>query len=270
MEIARRHARKLLARIGANIAPDVQVRTLSMPEQQLVEIARALGADARVLILDEPTASLSAREVERLLEVIRELRGQGVGIVYISHRLNELVQVADRVTVLRDGQSIATRKLSDVNNAELIRLMVGREIDAVFPKRVVPAAETVLKTRNLGCREVGVCGVNLKIRAGEIVGLAGLVGAGRTELARILFGLMSADEGEILWQGKPVIIGSPNLAMQLGIAYVPEDRRRHGVIAEMPVAANATLAVLREVSLHGWINFPANGRSRQSTSSNWQ
>ncbi len=251
----RERARELLARVGAKIAPDAVVRMLSMPEQQLVEIARALGADARVLILDEPTASLSEREVQRLLEVIRELRGQGVGIVYISHRLNELAQVADRVTVLRDGKSVTTRKMVEVTSAELIRLMVGREIEAVFPKRAAPVGETVLEVWNLGCRRSGVHGVNLEIRAGEIVGLAGLVGAGRTELARILFGLTPADEGEIFWRDKPVEIRNPERAMELGIGYVPEDRRQHGVILEMPVAANATLAVLKQVSSRGWIDF---------------
>jgi rhamnose transport system ATP-binding protein len=251
----RNRARELLARVGANISPDALVHTLSMPEQQLVEIARALGADARILILDEPTASLSDREVDRLLQVIRDLRTQSVGIIYISHRLEELHQVADRVTVLRDGHSIATRTIADVDRAEIIRLMVGREITAIFPKQTVPLGETLLEVRNLGCRQSGVHAVNLQIRAGEILGLAGLVGAGRTELARILFGLTPADEGQILWYGKPISIRSPAQAMQLGIAYVPEDRRRHGVILEMPVATNATLAVLKQVSSHGWMNF---------------
>jgi rhamnose transport system ATP-binding protein len=251
----RKHAQELLGRIGAKISPEAAVRTLSMPEQQLGEIARALGASARVLILDEPTASLSEREVQRLLEVIRELRSQGVGIVYISHRLNELTEVADRVTVLRDGQSIATRKMIDMTSAELIRLMVGREISAIYPKQAVAFGEVVLELRNVGCRQTGVRGASLQIRAGEILGLAGLVGAGRTELARILFGLTPADEGEILWRGKRTVIGSPNCAMRLGIAYVPEDRRQHGVIAEMPVAANTTLAVLDQISSRGWINF---------------
>jgi rhamnose transport system ATP-binding protein len=251
----RKRARELLSRVGANISPDAQVHTLSMPEQQLVEIARALGANARILILDEPTASLSDREVDRLLQVIRDLRTQGVGIVYISHRLEELHQIADRVTVLRDGCSIATRPMADVDRAELIRLMVGREVTAIFPKQTVPLGETLLELRNLGCRESGVQGVSLQIRTSEILGLAGLVGAGRTELARTLFGLTPADEGEILWRGKPLAIHSPARAVQLGIAYVPEDRRRHGVILEMPVATNATLAVLNRVSSHGWMNF---------------
>ena len=143
------------------IDPDATVDTLSMPEQQLVEIARALGADARILILDEPTASLSDREVERLLDLIRELRRQGVGIIYISHRLEELFQVADRVTVLRDGASVGTRPMSEVDSRELIRLMVGREITAVYPKQTVPIGEAVLRLHDVGCRQIGRAGREL-------------------------------------------------------------------------------------------------------------
>jgi rhamnose transport system ATP-binding protein len=256
----RARAKELLSRVSASIDPDAMVHTLTMPEQQLVEIARALGADARVLILDEPTASLSDREVERLLEVIRDLRRQGVGIIYISHRLEELFQIADRVTVLRDGSSIATHSIQDLDRAALIRLMVGREVTSIFPKQSVPLGDEVLRLDDVGCAASGVHGVSLGIRAGEIVGLAGLVGAGRTELARILFGLTPADSGVIQWLGKPTIIRTPAQASQLGIAYVPEDRRRHGVILEMPVTTNATLAVLDRFASYGWIDF---GRERQ-------
>ncbi|MDR3639128.1 MAG: sugar ABC transporter ATP-binding protein [Isosphaeraceae bacterium] len=248
-------AQRLLARIGAAIDAEAPVRGITMPEQQLVEIARALGANARILIMDEPTASLSDQEVANLFRVIRELKGQGVGIIYISHRLEELPQVADRVTALRDGSLVATRKMGDVNRAELVRLMVGRELSAVFPKQTVELGETVLEVRDLGCRESGVSGVGFRVRAGEILGLAGLVGAGRTELARVLFGLTPADSGQILLRGRAVTIDRPERAVVLGIAYVPEDRRRHGVVLEMPVAANMTLATLRAVSAHGLIDF---------------
>jgi rhamnose transport system ATP-binding protein len=251
----RRRAGELLRRVGANISPDAFVRDLTMPQQQLVEIASALGGDAKILILDEPTASLSDREVENLFRVIRELRAQGVGMVYISHRLEELSQIADRVTILRDGAYVATRPMSEVNRAEIIRLMVGRSLEAVFPKIDVPLGEIVLETRDLGCRQTGVHGVNLRVRAGEILGLAGLVGAGRTELARILFGLTPADSGQILLKGQPVAISTPANAIQQGIAYVPEDRRRHGVILDMPVAANTTLAILRRIAARGFIRL---------------
>ena len=248
-------ARELLARVGSSIPPETTVERLSMPEQQLVEIARALGANARILILDEPTASLSEREVERLLQVVRDLRSQGVGLIYITHRLEELSQVADRVTVLRDGAAVATRPMAQVDRAELIRLMVGRELTAVFPKQTVPLGETVLELTGVGCRTSGVQGVSLSARAGEILGLAGLVGAGRTELARVLFGITPADSGRILLRGKPVRIDSPAKAVDLGLAYVPEDRRRHGVILDLPIAANTSLAILRRISAAGRLDF---------------
>lgn len=253
--VRRERAKQLLERVGAAIAPDTLVHSLSMPEQQLVEIAKALGANARVLILDEPTASLSDREVDRLLTVIRELRGQGVGIIYISHRLEELVEIADRVTVLRDGASVGTWQMHEVDRDRLIRLMVGREIAAIFPKQTVAPGETKLRVKGLGCSSSGVHGVSFEVRAGEIVGLAGLVGAGRTEVARTLFGLTPADAGTIEWCGKPIQIRTPAEATRLGIAYVPEDRRRHGAILDMPITTNTTLAVLNRIAKWGWIDF---------------
>lgn len=251
----RRQAAELLARVGARFDPETPTGDLTMPQQQLVEIARALGASARVLIMDEPTASLSEEETQNLFTVIRQLRAQGVGIIYITHRLDELPVIADRVTVLRDGQTIATRAVSQVDRCELIRLMVGRELAAIFPKRTVPLGETVLELRNLGSRAAGVRGVNLSVRAGEILGLAGLMGAGRTELARTLFGLTPADSGTILLRGKPVKINSPAEAIKLGFAYVPEDRRQHGVILEMAVSANTTLAMLDRLARFGFLDF---------------
>jgi rhamnose transport system ATP-binding protein len=251
----RQRARELLGRVGAAVDPDAAVSSLTMPEQQLVEIARTLGADARVLIMDEPTASLSEREVARLQAIIRDLRGRGVGIIYISHRLEELSQVADRVTVLRDGRVVGTRPMAEVTRDELIRLMVGREITAVFPKRPVPLGDVALELKGVGCRESGVRGVSFGVRAGEIFGLAGLVGAGRTELARVLFGLTPADSGTIRLRGKPVTVRSPAQAVALGIAYVPEDRRRHGVILDLPVASNTSLAILKKIASLGWLRF---------------
>jgi len=248
-------ARQLLGRIGAEIDPEEGVRRLSMPEQQLVEIARALGSDARILIMDEPTASLSDKEVGNLFRVIRELKGQGVGIVYISHRLEELPEVADRVTALRDGALVGTRPMAEVDRAALIRMMVGRELSAVFPKIQVEPGAIVLEVEGLSCRASGVRNVGFSVRAGEILGLAGLVGAGRTELARVLFGVTPADAGTIRLRGVAVAVRSPAQAVALGIAYVPEDRRRHGVISEFSVAANATLTTLRANSRRGLIDF---------------
>ena len=251
----RRRAAELLAQVGAKIDPDADAGDLTMPQQQLVEIARALGADAKVLIFDEPTASLSEEDTQNLFNVIRTLRERGVGMVYISHRLEELPVIADRVTVLRDGRTIDTREMSEVNRQQLIQLMVGRELSAVFPKREVALGDVVLELRDLGCAESGVRGVNLSVRAGEIVGLAGLVGAGRTELARTVFGLTPADSGEILLRGERVHIKSPAEAIRRGIAYLPEDRRRHGVILDMQIGANITLASLDRISRRGILDF---------------
>ena len=251
----RSRATELLAQVGARIDPEADAGSLTMPQQQLVEIARALGADAKILILDEPTASLSEEDTQNLFNVIRALRERGVGMIYISHRLEELPVIADRVTVLRDGLTIDTRLMVEVNRQQLIQLMVGRELSAVFPKREVALGEVVLEMRGVGCAESGVNDVNLSVRAGEIVGLAGLVGAGRTELAKTIFGLTPADEGQILLRGKPVRLSSPAQAIEAGIAYVPEDRRRHGVVLDLPISHNITLASLDELSGPGGLDF---------------
>jgi rhamnose transport system ATP-binding protein len=251
----RERARRLLERIGAAIDPETEVRRLSMPEQQLVEIARALGAEAKVVIMDEPTASLTDQEVDHLFRVARELKSQGVGIIYISHRLEELPQVADRVTALRDGSLVGTRGMGEVSRSDLIRMMVGRELSAVFPKVEVPIGEVVLDVKGLNCRASGVHNVSFQVREGEILGLSGLIGAGRTELACVLFGLTPANSGSILLDGEPVRIGSSGEAVAMGLAYVPEDRRRHGVILEMSVASNTTLATLQSISNLGMLDF---------------
>jgi rhamnose transport system ATP-binding protein len=253
----RQTAARLLERIGAPIDPDAEVRSLSMPEQQLVEIASALGAGARIVIMDEPTASLTRREQELLFAVVRELRGTGVGIVYISHRLEEIFQLADRVTVLRDGVSVGTHEARSIDEAGLIRLMVGREVAQIYPPKTGASGAPVLKLEKVGCAPAGIRDVSLEIRAGEILGLAGLVGAGRTELAHILFGLTPADSGRIVVGGREAVIRSPQDAMQLGIAYVPEDRRRHGVILEMPIAQNMTMAIHRRIFPGTWLRAGA-------------
>ncbi len=250
----KRRAQELLDRAGGNIDPDRLAGSLSMPEQQIVEIAKAIGADAKILITDEPTASLTDREVESLFSVIRTLRSQGVGIIYISHRLEEIFAIADRVTVLRDGHTIATRNASEVRREELIELMVGRPLASVFPKREVAQGETALELRNVSSAAAGVRDISLSVRQGEILGVAGLVGSGRTELAETIFGLTPADSGEILVRGISVRIQSPAQAIQLGIGYLPEDRREHGIILEMPIGANSSLANLRSVSHFGWID----------------
>ncbi len=256
----RRIAKELLDRVGAKIDTETTAGELSMPQQQLVEIARALGSNAKVLIFDEPTASLSEEDTQNLFRVIRELRVQGVGMVYISHRLEELPAIADRVTVLRDGLTIETREMADVSSEQLIRLMVGRDLSAVFPKRKVELGEPIFELKNFGSRSAGIRNINLSVRAGEIVGVAGLIGAGRTELAKTIFGLEEPDEGEILLRGKPIKIGHPSEAIDYGIAYLPEDRRKHGVVLDFPISANITLASLKKLSSRFGLNF---GKERE-------
>jgi rhamnose transport system ATP-binding protein len=255
----RNRARRLFEQIEAAIDPETPVRELSMPQQQMVEIACALGAEAKIVIMDEPTASLGSREVEALFGAIVRLRERGAGVIYISHRLEELPRIADRVTVLRDGRAVETRAMRDVDSSTLIRMMVGRELTAVFPKRVVPIGETLLETRRLASRAAGIRDVNLRVRAGEILGVAGLVGSGRTELARTLFGLTTSDGGEILIQGHARRIHSPAQAIANGIGYVPEDRLRYGVIPPMSITQNTSLASLESVSRYGLLDF---GRER--------
>lgn len=257
----RARASELLKEIGASISPEAEVSQLSGPEQQLVEICCALGAGARILILDEPTASLTQQEEELLFAIVRQLRAAGVGIIYISHRLEEIFALADRVTVLRDGQSVGTHAVADLDEAALIRLMIGRDMSHLYPPPEGEPREVVLSIKKLGSRAGGVRDISLEVRAGEIVGLAGLVGAGRTELARVLFGLTPADAGEIRIGGEQVEIGSPEQAIAAGVAYVPEDRRRHGVILEMPVAANITLAAPARFFAWGWLRFGVERRA---------
>ena len=255
----RENAAALLARVGSAIDPMRTVDTLSMPEQQVVEIAKAIGANARIVVMDEPTASLTTREVEGLFQVIGRLREAEVGVIYISHRLEEIFAVADRITVLRDGLTVETRPVAGIERAELIRLMVGREISSVFPKETIEIGAPVLDVQGLTSLASGVRDVSLTVRQGEILGIAGLVGSGRTELARTLFGLTPADAGSIRVNGVEVRISSPADAIRAGIAYVPEDRRQHGVVLDMSIAANTSLASLSAVSERGLID---RGRER--------
>jgi rhamnose transport system ATP-binding protein len=254
----RSHAAELLKRIGSAVSPDTRAGDLSMPEQQMVEIAKALDASARVLIMDEPTASLGEQDAANLFRLVDELRSKGTAIIYISHRFEELFRLADRVTVLRDGNSVETRAMSAVTSADLIRMMVGRELDTVFPKHETTLGATAFEVRQVSCRRLGVKNASLAIRSGEILGLAGLVGSGRTQLAEALFGLAPLDSGQVLLDGQPLAIQSPADAVNAGIAYVPEDRRRHGVILDLSIAVNSTLASLRKISdAKGFLNSAA-------------
>ena len=255
----RAQASACLERIGATLDPDLVVRSLSMPEQQLVEIAGAVGANARIVLMDEPTASLTHREVARLFAVIVTLRQQGVGVLYISHRLEEVLTIADRITVLRDGETVASGPRDSFTHADLVRFMAGTDRPNGPPNHLrqgsggQEAGPYILEVRHLSSRAAGLHDVSFSVHRGEIVGVAGLVGSGRTELAETLFGLRRADAGELLIGGASVQIASPMDAMRHRLAYVPEDRRRHGVVAEMSVTANNTLAVLPSVARAGLI-----------------
>jgi rhamnose transport system ATP-binding protein len=259
----RRIAAELLHRVGASIEPDRPCESLSMPEQQIVEIAKAIGAEAKVVIMDEPTAALTDREVDRLFAVVTRLRSDGAGVIYISHRLDEVFTVANRITVLRDGETIATQPRSSFTRQSLIAMMIGRELSAVFPKRPVPVGDVALDVRHVGNHAAGLRDISFAVRRGEILGLAGLVGSGRTQLAETLFGLTPKDEGEIRRDGRVVAINSPAAAIAAGIAYVPEDRRQHGVVLDMSVASNASLASLPRVSTYGLIDRGAERRAAQ-------
>jgi rhamnose transport system ATP-binding protein len=254
----RARARALLARVGVELDLDRPAGELRMAEQQLVEIARALGTDAKVLLLDEPTAALTDVEAARLFTLVRALRADGVGCVYISHRLEEVLALADRVSVLRDGRLMATKPIGEVTRDDLVRLMVGRDVDLGLggaPAGTRAAdARPALEIRGLGCRASRIAGVSLQLAPGEILGLAGLVGAGRTELARVLFGLTPADAGTIAVDGRACAIRTPAQAVALGLAYVPEDRRQHGVIGALSVAANTSLASLGRLARYGMLD----------------
>ncbi|MCE4557884.1 sugar ABC transporter ATP-binding protein [Pelomonas sp. P8] len=241
-------ARRCLERLGVAIDPDAQVSTLSIAQQQMVEIAKALSMDARLLIMDEPTSSLGEADAERLLQVVLELKRSGVGIVYISHRLDELGVITDRVTVLRDGQYIATRDWADTSIDEIVSLMVGRELTQQFPAATrMPGDQVLMQVR--GLRRDGVFGpVDFELRRGEILGFAGLVGAGRTEVARALFGADPLDDGEVQLAGQRLALRTPRDAIAAGIAYVSEDRKAHGLAVKMSVAHNITLANLGALS----------------------
>jgi ABC-type sugar transport system ATPase subunit len=236
-------AAELLERVGLRIRPQTRVRDLSVAQKQMVEIARALARNVRVLILDEPTSSLTERETEKLFEIISQLRNRGVGIIYISHRLGEVFRIAQQVTVLRDGIVVGSLPVRDASEDLLVRMMVGRDLARLFTEARASDAPVRLEVRGLSRRGV-LHDVSLSLRGGEIVGLAGLVGAGRTELARCLFGADSISEGEILLDGLIVNLRSPGHAVDLGIALVPEDRKLQALILGMGVRENLSLPVL--------------------------
>ncbi|MEP0766646.1 MAG: sugar ABC transporter ATP-binding protein, partial [Fimbriimonadia bacterium] len=242
-----------LQRLGVSISPRMPIERLSVAQQQMVEIAKAVSQDARVIVMDEPSATLTEHELTKLFELIRRLRDSGTCVVYISHRLEEVFEVCDRATVLRDGQVIESRAVPDWTHDDIVRAMVGREIVEQYPRRSRDVGDVVLEV--CGLSRVGVLhDVSLKLRRGEIVGVAGLVGAGRTELARAIFGADPVDAGAIRLEGRTVRIRSPRDAIRCGIGMLSEDRKAFGLVVGMTVRENCTMTKLSSVSSVGVIS----------------
>ncbi len=247
-----RQAEQLLQSLEVQVNLKTKARYLSIAQQQMVEIARALSMNARILIMDEPTSALTLNEVADLFQIVRRLRENGTAILFISHRLEELFEIADRVTVLRDGTFVNTLPMAGVTQEELIRMMVGRTVQDLFPKKQVEQGEVVLRVKNL-TRRGAFKDVSFELHKGEILGMAGLVGAGRTEVSQALFGIAPADEGVIEIDGRPVHVTNSRQAMQYGLALVPEDRQHHGLVAPMDITDNVTLPVLGRFTKRGWL-----------------
>jgi rhamnose transport system ATP-binding protein len=240
----------LFTRLGVDLSPDDPARGLSIADQQIVEIAKALSFDARVLIMDEPTAALTGSEVARLFGVVRTLREQGAAILFISHRLAEIFEICQRVTTLRDGVLIAEEEVAGLTEDDLVRRMVGRTLDELYPKQDTEIGAVALSVERL-TREGVFTDVSFQVRRGEIVGLAGLVGAGRTEVARAIFGIDRWDAGSVHVGDRTLPAGSPTSAMAAGIALVPEDRRAQGLVMGMSIERNIGLAGLRTLTRGG-------------------
>ncbi|OON71898.1 sugar ABC transporter ATP-binding protein [Streptomyces tsukubensis] len=249
----------LFARLGVDLDPDQPARGLSIADQQIVEIAKALSLDARVLIMDEPTAALTGSEVARLFGVVRSLREQGAAVLFISHRLEEMFTLCQQVTILRDGALVSSEPLSGLTEDDLVRRMVGRDLDALYPKLDTERGAVALSVRRL-TREGVFTDVSFEVRRGEIVGLAGLVGAGRSEVARAVFGVDRRDAGEVRVGGKALTNGAPSVAMAAGLALVPEDRRAQGLVMDMSIERNIGLTGLRSTVRAGLMDRGAERR----------
>jgi inositol transport system ATP-binding protein len=246
-------ARALLNRLEIDVSPTALMKDLSVANTQMVEIAKAISYDASLIIMDEPTSAITEHEVAHLFSIIRSLKDKGVTIIYITHKMDEVFQIADDITVLRDGKHIATVLASETDRDRLISMMVGRELTELFPKEAAPIGEVVLSVRNLTRKDI-VEGVSFDLRRGEILGIAGLMGAGRTEVMEGIFGVHKLDAGEIVIKGKPVRINSPADAIKHGLALLTEDRRLTGIMAVLPVRDNMTIASLRNFEKRGLLD----------------
>ncbi len=245
--------KQLLAELGVTLAARTKMKYLSVAQMQMVEIAKAISHEAQVIIMDEPTSALSDREVATLFGIIKDLKAQGVAIIYISHKMEEIAQIADTVTVLRDGKYVGTKSATDLDQNTLITMMVGRTIDSLFPEATAQKGEVILSVKKLSIPGK-FRAINFELRAGEVLGLAGLMGAGRTEVARAIFGLDALAEGEVFLKNERVAIRSPEEAIRLGIGYVSEDRKGWGCIPGMSVQHTMTLSSLRDHLRSGFID----------------
>jgi ribose transport system ATP-binding protein len=257
-DVMDRVSRDLLNRLGCGVDPDTPVAELSVAEQQLVEIAGALRQEARLLVMDEPTAALAENEIEVLFGVIRSLCREGVPVIYISHRMREIFSIGDRVTVMRDGHTVGTRDVKGTTVGELIQMMVGRTIVEQIPKKEVALGDPILEVEELA-REGVLEPVTFKIHAGEILGVAGLMGSGRTELARVIFGADRADGGCVRVCGKILVHGTPGESIAAGLGFLTEDRKQQGLVLQLSVKENITLTSLDELSDFGVLDL---GRER--------
>ncbi|MFP4374827.1 MAG: sugar ABC transporter ATP-binding protein [Spirochaetaceae bacterium] len=246
-----RRASQLLDRIDVEVQPTEIVGRLAIAQQQMVEVAKALSLDAKIIIMDEPTSSLTDRETATLFRIIRELKKQGITVIYISHRLEEVFEIADHVTVLRDGKSVHSAAVTEIDADEVVRLMVGRDLTAFFPKHEAEVGEVVLEVENLSGGTFK--NVSFSLRSGEILGMSGLVGAGRSETARALMGIDAATGGEVHYLGERVRLGSVREMMRRGFAYVPEDRKEQGLFLRMTVRDNLAISVMERLFKAGLV-----------------
>lgn len=247
-------AREILDRLGVSMSVDTMVSSLSVAEQQLVEIAKSLNRKTRILIMDEPSAVLGEKDLDKLFDVVRSLQAQGIGIIYISHRLKEIFELADEVTVLKDGRYIDTKQVAEVTMDDLVKLMIGRDLKDVYPKRDPTPGDLLLEVKNLSRTKL-VHDISFKLHAGEVVGFSGITGSGRTELVRAIFGA-DAYTGEMTIFGKPYKPRSPADAISRGMALVTEDRKAQGLFLKLNVAVNTTISGLRHLTRFGILQLP--------------
>jgi rhamnose transport system ATP-binding protein len=259
-----KQAAELFAQLGVNLDPKIRARGLSIADQQIVEIAKALSTKATVIVMDEPTAALSSKEVDRLFKVARTLEAQNCAVVFVSHRLDEVFALCSRITVMRDGATVGTDFTKNLNEAKIIQLMVGREISELFPKLPTQIGDVVLKVDALGISGQ-FADISFEVRAGEIVGLAGLVGSGRSEVVRAIFGIDKYERGSATLKGKQYKAGNPALMMSAGVALVPEDRRQQGLFMPQSIAKNSAITMLKRLSR----GFLVRAASEASLAANW-